>query len=392
MRLNDCVLSDLAGRYDTPLYVTDGGRVRERYRKLSDAFEGARIYYSCKANTNTGILKILREEGSFVDAVSVGEVLACFRAGFPEERMMFTGTGVRDEELAFLAERSMIINIDSFSELKRLCALSKKPLDLSFRLNPGVGAGHSEKTITGTRNTKFGMDEDTLMSAARLAVECGHNVRALHCHIGSGILSGEPFIKAAEILEGVASRLDVPLEFLDVGGGFGVPYRDDEMELDVSSLAKALRSIVKEPLAIEPGRYIVADSTVLLTRVNTIKSNGGKSFAEVDAGFNTLIRPAMYGSYHRIRLVGDQEERGKRTYDIVGPLCESGDFLALDREMPELEEGDLLAIENAGAYGYSMSSNYNSRPRAAEILVENGRDRMTRRRESYDDLFSEEVI
>lgn len=388
--MNDEML--LAEKYDTPLYVTDAGKIRERYGKLKDSFD--RIYYSCKANTNIAILKILQNEGSFADAVSVGEVLACLRAGFPENRIMFTGTGVRNDELAFLAEKDVMINIDSCSELERLCTLAKKPLSLSFRLNPGVGAGHSEKAITGNKSSKFGMEEKVLERAVNMALQKGHEVKALHCHIGSGILSEEPFIRAAEILENTALRFkeQISFEFLDVGGGFGVPYKEDERELDILSLANALRRIIKEPIAIEPGRYIVADSTVLLTRVNTIKSNGGKNFAQVDAGFNTLIRPAMYGSYHRVRLVGDGVGRRKKVYDIVGPLCESGDFIALDREMPELREGDLLAIENAGAYGYSMSSNYNSRPRAAEVMIEDGRDRLIRKRESYEDLFSKEVL
>ena len=216
-----------------------------------------------------------------------------------------------------------------------------------------------------------------------------HRIKAIHCHIGSGILNDEPFIKAAEVLnetaDGIEGRTGAALEFLDIGGGFGVPYAG-EKELDIERLALRLSGIIDRPLAIEPGRYIVADSTVLLTRVNTIKSNGGRSFAEVDAGFNTLIRPAMYGSYHEIKLVA-AERAGKERYDIVGPLCESGDFLVRDREMPQLEEGDLLAVERAGAYGFSMSSNYNSRPRAAEILIINGESRVMRERESYEDIF-----
>jgi len=389
--MKDEILTELAERYDTPLYVTDAERIIERYRMLKNAFrEKTRIYYSCKANTNLSILRLLHREGSFVDAVSVGEVLACLKAGFQKDMIMFTGTGVRDDELKFLAERGIMVNIDSFSEMRRLCAIAERPMDLSFRLNPGVGAGHSEKTITGNRESKFGMKKEELERAVVFAMERGHRIKAIQCHIGSGILNDEPFIKAAEVLnetaDGIEMRTGAALEFLDIGGGFGVPYAG-EKELDVEGLALRLSGMIDRPLAIEPGRYIVADSTVLLTRVNTIKSNGGKSFAEVDAGFNTLIRPAMYGSYHNIKLVA-AERAGKERYDIVGPLCESGDFLARDREMPQLEEGDLLAVENAGAYGFSMSSNYNSRPRAAEILIIDGKSRVMRERESYEDIFA----
>ena len=395
--------AELADKFDTPLYVLIENRIRENYRRLKDAllkyYDKVRIYYSAKANTNLAVLKILESEGAYLDAVSPGEVFLALKAGFQPDRILFTGTSVRDDELKFLAESGVIINIDSISQLRRLLKIHVPEL-LSFRVNPEVGAGHHEHVITAGRNSKFGIWESDIVEAYRIALNAGVKRFGIHMHIGSGILDAEPFLLAAEKLLKIAgqihNKLGITFEFMDFGGGLGVPYSPDEKPLSIDDFAGRMLSLFKsrvgeyhlgEPLfCIEPGRFIVCDAGILLTRVNTVKITPFKKFIGVDAGFNTLIRPAMYGSYHPIIVANRLNEPEKEVYDVAGPLCESGDILARNRVLPEIQEGDLLAILNAGAYGFSMSSQYNSRPRCAEVLVKNGKYAIVRERESLEDL------
>jgi diaminopimelate decarboxylase len=229
----------------------------------------------------------------------------------------------------------------------------------------------------------------------RRGKELGFEVEGLHCHIGSGIMEFRPFLEVVDVMRELAERIEkstgVEFEFIDIGGGFGVPYRPGEREFELEKLAREISPRFRgKTLAIEPGRYIVADSTILLTRVNTIKETEKKTFVGVDAGFNTLIRPAMYGAYHHIVLVGGAE--GEKRYDIAGPLCESGDLLAVDRELQEVKEGDLIAIMDVGAYGFSMCSNYNSRPKPAEVMVKDGNYYLIREREKLEDLIAHQTI
>ncbi len=400
---------ELAEKFDTPLYVLVENRIRENYRRLYQTLKRyygkVRIYYSAKANTNLSVLKILESEGSCIDAVSPGEVFLALKAGFTPDRILFTGTSVRDDELKFLVESEVTINVDSLSQLRRLLKIHV-PEILSVRVNPEIGAGHHEHCITAGRNSKFGIWEDDVVEAYRLAREAGVSRFGIHMHIGSGILSVEPFILAAEKLLSIAHRirreLDVKFEFIDLGGGLGVPYRPEERPLDLDLYAERLLGLflkrvseydLGEPwLFIEPGRYIVCDAGVLLTSVNTIKVTPYRKFVGVDAGFNTLIRPAMYGSYHPIVVANKMDWRPEETYDVAGPICESGDLLARDRGLPRISEGDLLAILNAGAYGFSMSSQYNSRPRCGEVLVKDGRYALIRRKENLNSLLSGQQV
>ncbi|RJS85277.1 diaminopimelate decarboxylase [Candidatus Bathyarchaeota archaeon] len=400
---------ELVDKFDTPLYVLAERRIRENYRRLYEAlrrrYEKVRIYYSAKANTGLSVLKILESEGSYLDAVSPGEVFLALKAGFTSDRILFTGTSVRNDELRYLVDSGVTINIDSLSQLRRLLKIHV-PEVLSVRVNPEIGAGHHEHCITAGRNSKFGIWDADVVKAYRYAKNAGVKRFGMQMHIGSGILTIEPFLLAAEKLLNIAyhirEELDVKFDFVDLGGGIGVPYKPGEKPLDIDLYAENLIKLYVERIneydlgepwfCIEPGRYIICDAGILLTLVNTVKTTPFKKFVGVDAGFNTLIRPAMYGSYHPIIVANKLRSKDEEVYDIAGPLCESGDLLATGRKLPKISEGDLLAILNAGAYGFSMSSNYNSRPRCGEVLVKDGEYALVRRREHLEDLLRGQEI
>jgi diaminopimelate decarboxylase len=393
----------LAAKFDTPLYVISESRVRNNYKRLLQAltrnYEKTRIFYAMKANSSFAVLKTLETEGAYVDAVSPGEVFMALTCGFTPERILFTGTSLRNDELKFLVDSSVTINVDSQSELDRLLKI-RVPKTLSVRINPEIGAGHHEHCITAGKQSKFGVWEQDAAAVYAAAKKAGVEKFGIHMHIGSGILDVKPFLAALDkflvIAKRVHEQVGVDFEFIDVGGGIGVPYKPEDKPLDLQVYSDKVLSLFKsktkhyglgEPyFQVEPGRYLVADASILLTTVNTVKVTPFKKFIGVDAGFNTLIRPAMYGSYHPIivanKLVATDEEK----YDVAGPICESGDLLAKDRRLPRVEEGDLLAVLNAGAYGFSMSSQYNARPRAAEVLVKEGKYKLVREREQLDDL------
>jgi len=396
---------ELAKKYGTPLYVMSESVIREKYRNMfhamSSKYQKIRIFYAAKANTNLSVLRILRDEGAYVDSVSPGEVFLALKSGFPSEKILFTGTSVTDDELRFLLNSGVKINIDSISQLRRLLKMVT-PDFISIRVNPEIGAGHHEHVITAGKQSKFGLWEDDLLKAYEIARAHGVRQFGLHMHIGSGVLNIEPFALAVERLLQIGKRvhdtLNISFDLVDIGGGFGVPYRPEEKALDIGLFSDKILALIKqrleeyglgEPtLGFEPGRYIVAEAGILLSAVNTIKTTPFKKYAGIDAGFNTLIRPALYGSYHHIVVANKMNENPCEVYDIAGPLCESGDILGRDRRLPELQEADLLAILNAGAYGFAMSSQYNSRPRPAEILVNRGRDALVRNRETLEDLLT----
>ena len=395
-------IPELASKYDTPLYVISERRIRENYRRVRQAlakeYDSVRIYYSAKANTSLCVLRILENEGAYLDAVSLGEIFLAKAAGFSPGRILFTGTSVRDDELRHILKSKVTINIDSVSQLDRLLKAAV-PERLSFRINPEFGAGHHEHCITAGRAAKFGLWEDDVPTVYSKAKEAGVKLFGIHMHIGSGIMSAEAYLIATQKLLEVAKRVHdetgIEFEFIDIGGGMGIPYKLGEEAFDLNRFAHGICDLYKQRtreyglgqsiLCVEPGRYIVGDACILVTRVNTVKKTPYKKFAGVDAGFNTLMRPVMYGAYHHI-LVAKEGTGEEETYDVAGPICESGDLLAKDRRLLRVEEGDLLVILNTGAYGYSMSSQYNSRPRAAEVLVQDGRHALIRKRETMRDL------
>jgi diaminopimelate decarboxylase len=399
----------LAEEFDTPLYVISEGRIRNNYRRLFKAlarnYSKVRICYAMKANSNLSVLKTLESEGAYVDAVSPGEVFLALKAGFPSERILFTGTSVRNDELEFLVNSKVPINFDSLSQLERLLKLTVPKL-VSVRVNPEMGAGHHSHVITAGEHSKFGLWESDALRAFEMAKKAGVERFGIQMHVGSGVRDFAPFIQALDKLLDIAkkvhNRLGIQFEFVDMGGGLGVPYRPDDPELDLMLFADKVLALFKlrsgeydlgEPVfCVEPGRYLVSDASVLLTKVNTVKVTPHRRFVGVDAGFNTLVRPTMYGSYHHMVVANKLGSPETETYDVVGPICESGDALAKDRQLPKIEEGDLLAVLNAGAYGFSMSSQYNARPRAAEVMIKEGKAVLVRKREELHDLLSHQIL
>ncbi|MGL4670117.1 MAG: diaminopimelate decarboxylase [Methanobacteriaceae archaeon] len=403
---------DIAEEFGTPVFAIDENRIRDNYNRFYSAFSkyypDFKVFYACKANTNIAVMKILEEEGCCVDAVSPGEVFISKTLGFSGDRILFTGNNVKNDELKFVAEQDAMINVDSVSQLKRLADIfDGKPngLKISFRVNPMVGAGHHDHCITGGVMSKFGIMDNEAVEVYKLAQELGFNPVGMHSHIGSGILDPEPFKLAIESTMDIAGKvhqeLGIDFEFLDFGGGVGIPYTPDENIVDLDTFAKENMELFKAKLAeydmseptlyLEPGRYLVGDAAALIVSVNTVKQSYRK-FIGVDAGFNTLLRPSMYDSYHHIVVANKMNEEATETVDIAGNVCESGDLFARDRILPIVEEGDILAILNAGAYGFTMASNYNSRPKPAEILVKNGKCFVVRDAETFEDLFHNQSL
>jgi len=401
---------ELADQYKTPLYVIDEERIKNNYRRLYEAFSSHyndfKMFYACKANTNLAVMRILKKEGSGIDAVSPGEIYTSLLAGFDPTKILYTGNNVTDEELKFAVTSGVRINLDSVSQLNRLSKIPEADgMDISFRVNPMVGAGHHDHCITGGPLSKFGIMEEEAVDVYNMAKDLGFKPVGIHTHIGSGILDPEPFMLAVRALMDIAGRVkegaNVKFDFIDFGGGIGIPYTPEEAKLDIKTFAQKITNLYidkleeygigKPSMCIEPGRYLVGDASILLTRVNTLKQSYRK-FAGVDAGFNTLLRPTMYGSYHHIVAANQPLAEAKQKIDIAGDVCESGDLFARDRPMPFIEEGDVLAILNAGAYAFSMSSQYNSRPKAAEILVSNDEINIIRERETFADLLVKQNV
>jgi diaminopimelate decarboxylase len=396
-------VKELAEKYDTPLYVVSEKRIRDNYNRLHDAlirnYKYVRLYYAAKANSNLTVLKILQSEGAYLDTVSPGEVFMGLISGYAQDHMMFTGTSVRNDELKVLADANITVNVDSQSELDRLLKIAVPPT-LSVRVNPEIGAGHHSHCITAGPDSKFGLTEEDALKAYVTAKKARVERFGIHMHIGSGILDVEPYVLAVDKLLSIARRVHdevgIEFEFIDIGGGFGVPYKPEDREFDLAAFASkvvapfkgkvAEYGLGKPFLCVEPGRYLVCDASILLTTVNTVKITPTKKFIGIDAGFNTMVRPTMYGSYHPILVANKLSAVDKETYDVVGPICESGDALAKDRALPLVDEGDLLAVLNAGAYGFSMSSQYNARPRAAEVMIRQGKPVVIREREQLDNL------
>ncbi|MFX0181143.1 MAG: diaminopimelate decarboxylase [Candidatus Hodarchaeota archaeon] len=405
---------ELAKKFGTPIYIISEQIIREKYRTLKNIlnseYKKNQIHYAVKANSNISILKILNTEGAFFDCTSQGEIHACFKAGIAPERIIYTGNMFTDDDFEFSVKNDIIINLDSISQLERLTKiyekLGKEKKIISFRINPEFGAGHHAHDITAGREVKFGILEHQVKEAYKKSKDKGFERFGIHQHIGSGINNPYNFEKAIEkylsIIKNLASSLKINFEFIDFGGGLGIPYRPNEKPLDLELykeiVVKPFKKLINienlgEPVfKIEPGRFLVAESCILITQINTIKDNGYKLFAGVDAGFNTLIRPTMYGSYHHIMKCNKNEKDEVLKYDIVGPICESGDILGKERELPNLIEGDYLAILDTGAYGYVMSSNYNSRPRSAEILISDGHIFKIREEETFDDLLKNQIV
>jgi diaminopimelate decarboxylase len=399
LTLEGLELRAVADAVGTPVYVYSAAHVREQYRVLDAALAGVphRIHYSVKANGNLAVLGLLRSLGAGVDIVSSGELARALAAGFGGPDVVFSGVGkTREEMRAALAAGVGSLNVESEEELATLAAVARemgRTATVGIRVNPEVTVETHPYTVTGARGTKFGVPHD---EAEALAVGAsrtpGIALRSLAMHVGSQITDTAPFAAGLACLESLIARLRAvgvtSLTTLDLGGGLGIRYRASDPPLDVPRYAAAIVPVVRKlglHLVVEPGRFLIGNAGVLLTRVLYRKRSGGRMFAIVDAGMNDLIRPSHYQAFHEI-LVDRAAGRPTGSYDVVGPVCETGDFFALARELPVLEQGDLLALEGAGAYGFVMTSIYNARPRPPEVLVDGERFAVVRDREAPEDL------
>lgn len=399
--------TELAAQFGTPLYVTNESRVIENFHAYRDAFQDADIYYAAKANGSFALLRILAKHGAGADVFSYGELYMALLAGITEEKILFNGNSKSDFELQKAVETGVKVSVDSRDELHTLSEIAQKAgkeVEIAFRVNPDVSPKTHPKISTGLRASKFGIPSEEVVSIYREASELpGISPCGIHCHIGSQILDTAPFREATQkmmdLVEKVTS-LGIDLKFVDMGSGLGIPYKKDERAPTPKDHADAILPIFEERtsalgisprLVLEPGRYIVADTTILLTRVNTVKK-AAKNFVGVDAGFNLLIRPAMYDSYHYAVVANKAASSPVETYTIVGPICETGDILAHDRRLPHIEKGDLIALLDAGAYGFCMSSQYNGRPRCAEVLVKDGEAEVIRSAEDVGDLMAKQRL
>lgn len=401
-RLDDwsgVTLRDLVDEHGSPLYVMDLDRVRQNYARVTDAFPDAEVLYAVKANAGREVLETLTDAGAGAECASAGELARALDAGFDASDVHYTAVNPPSEDLDYaveVAEEHPELTVTGGAR-DTVTRLADRDFSGRFclRVHPGVGAGHSEDVATGA-DAKFGVPLDRAPSVIAAAEKSGFDVVGLHAHVGSGMTADD----VAEHREMVSRLADLAedvddLEFVDVGGGFGVPYRPDEPPLDLDSVASATRDAltgVDAQLVVEPGRYLVADAGVLCTTVNTVKPAGDVILAGVDAGMTTLLRPMLYDAYHHVSNVArDADDRPERTVTVVGPICESTDVLASDRRLPRPRRGDVLAVGNAGAYGIEMANQYNSRPRPAVVALDDGETRLVRRRETVSDITDPEV-
>ncbi|MCQ8894785.1 MAG: diaminopimelate decarboxylase [Methanolinea sp.] len=401
----DC--GDLAERYGTPLYVTDQDRIIalfHAYRnELATRYPRVKVLYAAKANGNLAILRALAREGAGADVFSSGELTLALSAGMAPGDLLFNGSSKSRQDLALAVEKGVPVSVDSLDELHVLDEVSRQAgrvTPIAFRVNPALDVPTHPKIATGLATSKFGIPHGMIRDAYREAMKCeGVLPVGIHCHIGSQILDLQPFVEAARVMVEIVRDLvamGIRIEFVDLGGGLGIPYHHqvDERAPSPREYAEAVVPVIRKGLGeigitpglwVEPGRSLVADSTILLTRVNSTKK-AHKNFVNVDAGFNLLVRPAMYEAYHEVIVAGKADMQPAETYTVAGPICESGDILAADRRLPAVHEGDLLAVLDTGAYGFSMSSQYNCRPRCAEVLVYHGQAALMRRAETIEDL------
>lgn len=405
LRAGGLALAELAERFGTPLYVYDLEQIEARYRAFDAAFADVEhlIAYSVKANGNLAILNRLGRLGAGADIVSLGELYRALRAGIAPEKIVFAGVGKTEGEMQEALDAGIhVFNVESRGELERLDAVAtarRRVAPFAIRVNPDiVSPTFHEYTATGHAETKFGVPVDECLELYAWARgRPWLRARGIDVHIGSQILDPGPYFEALSRVIGMVPKLREagdPLEFVDIGGGYGVPY-NEEPRMIMEDLAHAILPLVRSSglrLVLEPGRFIVGEAGVLLTRVEYVKKLGPKWFVIVDGGMSDLIRPSHYDAYHAIEPVSLPGAGRVEVVDVVGPICESGDFLAQGRPLELPEPGDLLAVRTSGAYGFAMSSNYNARRRPAEVLVEGERAHLVRRRETLEDLVRGESI
>ena len=388
-------ISTLVKKYDTPLYLYDFNNITNRYEELKDAFGGKKslVAYAVKSNSNLAVIRHLAKLGAGADCVSIGEVRRALKAGVKKYRIIFSGVGKKDNEIReALQEEILLINLESEAEMKRVEMIAKElgvEARISIRVNPNVDPKTHPYISTGLHENKFGV---SINSAKRMYIYSKKseylNPIGIHFHIGSQLTELSPITEACGIVADLVRSLDaigIEIKFFDVGGGLGVTY-NDETTIKPEDYVKAIISQIKGldmTILSEPGRYLMANSGIFVTKVLYEKVNGEKRFVIVDGAMNDLLRPSLYNAYHRIEAI--QKDGEKSLADVVGPVCESGDFLGKDIELPIMNHNDILVVHSAGAYGFTMSSNYNTRGRSAEVAIWDGKDYLIRERETFED-------
>lgn len=398
-RLDDSLLREIAEGFGTPLYVYHAERIAHQYGRLSRAFEGvpARFYYACKSLSNINILRYIRSLGAGLDCVSVNEVRLGIKAGFPPDRILFTPNCVAFSEYLEAVALGVHMNIDSLPILQAFGERFGASYPVCIRLNPHIMAGGNLKISTGHEDSKFGISVLQVEEVCRVVERTGLDVEGIHVHTGSDITDVEVFMEGLGVLLDLSDRFP-GLRFIDLGSGFKVPYREGDKQTDIARLGASLTAALSSyrektgrnpEIWFEPGKFLVSECGFLLVRAALVKETPSRVFVGVDSGFNHLIRPMFYDAYHHIVNISNPSGP-ERVYNVVGNICETDTF-AWDRTLNEVREGDLLAIHNAGAYGFEMSSRFNSRFRPAEVMVLDGQPRLIRRREEFDDLLRGQV-
>ena len=392
-------VSDIAEKFGTPVYVYDATTITRQIESLRSGFRSVdlRVKYAAKALTNVNILKLMRKHGVGVDVVSIEEARLALHAGYQPEEIMFTPNGVSFNEIIDAVGLGVSINIDNLPTLQKFGERYGNSKPCSLRINPGIMAGGNYKISTGHLQSKFGISSQQLQQILDLTTQYKINISGLHVHTGSEIGDVDIFLQVADVLFSVAKNFS-SLKFLDFGGGFKVAYKEADSITDIeklgTKLGNAFNQFCKEygsklELWIEPGKYLVSEAGHLLVKASVVKETPALTFVHVNSGLNHLLRPMMYDAYHDIVNVSNPEG-AKKKYTVVGYICET-DTIGADRNLNEVREGDIIAIRNAGAYGFSMSSNYNSRLRPAEVLVINGKCELIRKQENFDDLLKGQV-
>lgn len=392
-------LSSLGQQFGTPLYVYHAEKIKEQYSKLTGAFRDTNtvFFYACKALTNVNILRYIYSIGANVDCSSINEVKLALHAGFPPQRILYTSNGIGFDEIVEAQALGVIINIDSLSNLEKFGQKFGHSYPVGVRLRPNIMAGGHLKMSTGHDKSKFGIPVDHIDKVLNLVDQYALRIADLHIHTGSEIKDVDVFVKGIEILFDLIPKFK-DLQFIDLGGGFKVPYKDGDGETNIPELARKVEEAFANhpnpggrPLQVwfEPGKFLVSESGYFITKVNVMKETDAATFVSVDSGFNHLIRPMFYDAYHRIVNISNPTGAPKR-YSVVGNICETDTF-AWDRTINEVREGDYLVFYNAGAYGFEMSSNFNSRYKPAEILVKDGAAHLIRRRDTFEDLLRNQI-
>lgn len=399
--MNNNYLSDLAHRFGTPLYVYDGDKIEEKINALRGAFPDVKmkIKYACKANTNISVLSLMRTLGVEVDVVSPQEMHLALKAGFTPGQITFTSSGVSFDEIEECVNQGVLVNVDNLSALEKFGEQYGNSRPLFIRIRPNVEGGGNLKISTGHRNSKFGIPVEQKTEILRLVNRYNLNVVGLHQHTGSDIKDGSTFLKAAEVMFELAMDFG-NLQYLDFGGGFKVAYREGDATTDMKDLGEKLSATFADfckrygrnlELWFEPGKFLVSEAGVLLASVNVVKNNPNGTLLGLNTGLNHLIRPMMYEAYHDVKNISKEGAVSEKKYNVVGYMCETDD-IAKDRMLPVTEEGDILAIRNAGAYGFTMASNYNSRFRPAEVLTYQRKDYLVRERETMEDILKNQIL